>query len=340
MSHLHYVALASACLTPLLGACGDDDAGSSGTSTTSSGASTSSGTGGEGDGGRGGEGGAGGSGGDGGAGGAGGAGGGPADTFRKVDGFSTPESCFWDPEDRVWYVSNIGGEGEAGWISRLDEDGAVVDATWFEGLGDPKGMRVLDGVLYVADVDKVVGISLADGTATEYPLEGGQFVNDVAVDEAAGQVYASDSLAQVIYRFDAGDPESAAVFLEFDYAAGPNGVLVDGGSLVMVGSGELSTEGELGSVLSIDIAGQDVAQLGDIAGKFDGVEKDGDAYWVSEWVSGKIYRVEADGTWALAYDLAADHALDSAADIGFDPERRILCIPDLASSVAFLTVGQ
>ncbi|KYF51492.1 hypothetical protein BE08_22500 [Sorangium cellulosum] len=333
LSHLHYFALASVCLTSLLGACGDDDASDAGTSTTSSGASTSSGTGGEGDGGRGGEGGEGG-------GGAGGEGGGGADagSFRTVDGFSTPESCFWDAEDRVWYVSNIGGEGEAGWISRLDEDGAVVDATWFEGLGDPKGLRVLDGVLYVADVDKVVGISLADGATTEYPLEGSQFVNDIAVDEATGQVYASDSLAQVIYRFDAGDPGSAEVFVAFDYVAGPNGVLVDGGSLVMVGTGELSGEGELGSVVSIALEGQDVAQLGDIAGKFDGVEKDGDAFWVSEWISGKIYRVEADGTWALAYDLAADHALGSAADIGFDPERRILCIPDLASSVAFLTV--
>ncbi|KYF71084.1 SMP-30/gluconolactonase/LRE family protein [Sorangium cellulosum] len=331
--HRHHLALAALCLTSLLGACGDDDAVDPGTSTTSSGATTGSG----------GEGGeaattSAGTGGEGGEGGAGGAGGGPAYAFRQVDGFSTPESCFWDPEDRVWYVSNIGGEGEAGWISRLDEEGTVLDATWFEGLVDPKGIRVFDGVLYVADVDKVVGISLSDATATEYPMEGSQFVNDVAVDEATGQVYASDSLAQVVYRFDAGDPESAEVFLEFEEVAGPNGLLVDGGALILVGTGELSAEGELGSVLSIDIEGTAVTRLGDIAGKFDGVEKDGDALWVSEWISGKIYRVEADGAWALAYDLAADHGLGSAADIGFDPERRILCIPDLGSSVAFLTV--
>src|SRR5689334_5585637 len=132
ISNRRYVALASLCLAPLLGACGDD-AGDSGNGTTSSGTATASGTGG-----------GGGeetttSSGNGGEGGTGGDGGGQAYTFRQVGGFATPESCTWDPDDRVWYVSNIGGDSEPGWISRLDEDGAVLDAKWVEGLNDPKG---------------------------------------------------------------------------------------------------------------------------------------------------------------------------------------------------------
>ncbi|AGP34290.1 hypothetical protein [Sorangium cellulosum] len=59
---------------------------------------------------------------------------------------------------------------------------------------------------------------------------------------------------------------------------------------------------------------------------------------MSDWTSGKVFRVSADGTWTVAYDLAADHGVASAADIGFDPERRILCVPDLNTSVAFITV--
>ncbi|XXX78681.1 hypothetical protein WMF30_07885 [Sorangium sp. So ce134] len=351
------VALATICLTSMLGACGDDDGGDPGTGTTSSGASASSSTGGEGgatsstSSGAGGEGGSGGASsssgsggassasGSGGAGGSGGSGGGPVEPFRQVGGFAAPESCYWSPEDRHWYVSNVAGERAPGWISRLDENGTVLDAKWVEGLNDPKGMRAFEGVLYVADINRVVGISLSDRTVTEYRIPGSNYVNDVAVDEATGQVYASDTLAQAIHRFDARNPASAEIFVRFNNVAGPNGILVDGGSLVMAGSGRLAEGGELGQLLSIDLADGAVTRIGDLAGKLDGVEKDGDGFWVSEWSSSKIYRISANGTWTVAYDLAAEHRIGTSADIGFDPERGILCVPDLdATSVSFIAV--
>ncbi|MGK4007198.1 hypothetical protein WMF31_31540 [Sorangium sp. So ce1036] len=414
-----YVALASICLTSLLGACGGDDSEDTST-TTSTGVGGAGGEGGEtpGTGGTGGTGGAGGEGGEGGEtpgtggaggeggeggetpgtggaggeggeapgtggaggeggeapgtggaggeggeapgtggaggeggetpgtggaggeGGAGGSGGGAAAyTFRKVDGFDAPESCYWDPIDRYWYVTSMGAGDAEGWISRLDADGTVLEMEWTPPVFlNPRGIRVFEGVLYVTDEDRVIGITLDENMdLVEYFFDGSQFVNDVVIDEATGQGYASDSLAQVIYRFDTSDPDNTEVFLSFDEGTNPNGLLVDGGALIAVSSGNFEAADVLGRVLSIDLAGKTVTPLGEIAGKFDGVEKDGDDYLVSEWSSGKIYRVSADGSWTVAYDLKADHGFAAAADIGFDPERGILCVPDLAGSVAFVS---
>src|SRR5690606_27155737 len=109
---------------------------------------------------------------------------------------------------------------------------------------DPRGIRVFEGVLYVTDNYVVVGIPLDNpDNLVEYFFDTGEFVNDVVIDEATGQGYASDTTQQVIYRFNVGDPDSTEVFVSFEDTAGPNGLLVDGGKLIVAGSGELTPEG-------------------------------------------------------------------------------------------------
>ncbi|WP_438024650.1 hypothetical protein [Sorangium sp. So ce233] len=95
--------------------------------------------------------------------------------------------------------------------------------------------------------------------------------------------------------------------------------------------------GPRGKLLSIDLADRTVTPVGEIAGNFDGVEKDGDDFLVSEWIEGTVYRLSADGSWTVAYDLNAAHGFATTADIGFDPDRGILCVPDLTGSVAFIS---
>jgi hypothetical protein len=88
----------------------------------------------------------------------------------------------------------------------------------------------------------------------------------------------------------------------------------------------------------VDLATQQVAPIGDLLGKLDGLEPDGTSFWVSDFSAAQIHTVAADGTHEIAFDLRADHGLAVAADIGFDPVRRVLCVPDLNETIAFVTL--
>src|SRR5690606_728938 len=81
------------------------------------------------------------------------------------EGFSTPESVLYDADSDLYLVSNINGEptgvDDNGYITRISPDGTISDAKWIDGAKDnvkldaPKGMAIVDGVLYVADITTV-----------------------------------------------------------------------------------------------------------------------------------------------------------------------------------------
>ena len=88
---------------------------------------------------------------------------------RVVTGFAHPESVLIDGDRR--FVSNIGekldplGHDGDGFLSELAADGRIValHALPIDGdrLDAPKGMAMLAGKLYVADIDRVVGFDLS-----------------------------------------------------------------------------------------------------------------------------------------------------------------------------------
>ena len=319
-------------------ACGDDGTTGSGGAGGTGGAGGEGGTGGMG-GGTGGMGGAGG-----GAGGMGGAGGGSASyELTVVKGFTAPESCFWDAANKQWYVSNMAPmsmditapDGE-GWISRLDEKGMLLDEKWVEGFDTPAGLRMHKGILYVANITKVHGIDVKTGMVTEnYNFPAAKLLNDPAVDEATGWVYVSDTFGNVIYRFQAGMIGSEEPFLDSPELMGPNGVLVDGGQVLVASLVDFDPT-HLGPFLSIDIKTKALKPIGDVMGKWDGLEKDGADYLLGDNPSGQIHRVKADGSHEVMFDLGKDHAFMPAADFGYDPVGKVLCVPNLADSVAFV----
>src|SRR5690606_14262487 len=67
------------------------------------------------------------------------------------------------------------------------------------GINDPKGQAVLNGKLYVADMNELVVIDIENAQVIKtYPAPNAKFLNDVAVDDT-GQVIASDMQDQRIY---------------------------------------------------------------------------------------------------------------------------------------------
>jgi hypothetical protein len=126
-----------------------------------------------------------------------------------LSGFSHPESVLLTTSGV--YVSNIGAElaplahdGD-GFISLLDGQGQLLERQAFTGLDAPKGMAVLNGVLYVADIDRVIGFDIKTHErvfAATLPGGAPSLLNDIAVMQ--GQLLVSDTLRGQIDQLDPG----------------------------------------------------------------------------------------------------------------------------------------
>ncbi len=134
---------------------------------------------------------------------------------HMIEGLEHPESVAKAPDGETFYAANIGAkmaptakDGD-GSIARLSADGSVETAQFLPATDDatlhaPKGTVVLDGRLYTADIDRVVGFSLDDRTKmAEISLadKGVSFLNDIAVMDDQ-TLFASGTNQGKIYRVD------------------------------------------------------------------------------------------------------------------------------------------
>jgi len=260
----------------------------------------------------------------------------PALLWQVTDGLQNPESAYYDAASRKIFVSNVAGDPSAkdgnGWISRIALDGQVLDARFFEGLNAPKGLRSFRDTLWVADIDRLVGISISKAVKTyEFTIPEAKFLNDVAVD-GRGNVYVSDFTGNKIYKasFDGKTWQQPVVILEGEsLLENPNGLLVVGSKLVIGRWGlgikpDFSTETPGGLVVkqgSTDV----LLPLTEDFANIDGIESLGRGrFLVSDFVKGTLYKIERDGsTEVLLQDKPG------AADIGLVPQKRILLLPNL-----------
>ena len=248
----------------------------------------------------------------------------------EVTGFQNPESALPDTAAGVIYVSNVaGGPGDRdgnGFISRLTLDGKVTDEKWVTGLDAPKGLALVNGKLFVADLDHLIEIDVASGTiAARHHAPDAKILNDVAAD-ADGRIYVSDWPGNAIWRLADGTFEK---WVEGDALKSPNGIIVEGDKLVVAtwGSGmkeDFSVETP-GNLLTVTLADKTVANLGSgtPVGNLDGIEPfDADSYIVSDWVAGKVFQILRSGEAKELLSLS-----QGTADIGFIPSSRTLIIP-------------
>ncbi|HUJ14389.1 MAG TPA: hypothetical protein VL284_11425, partial [Thermoanaerobaculia bacterium] len=125
-----------------------------------------------------------------------------APALQTLSGFQTPESVLYDKDDDIYLVSNINGNpteaDDNGFISRVNPDTKQIDLKWIDAakpdilLNAPKGMAILNGVLYVADLTVVRKFDMKSGaTKGEVAIPGSTFLNDVATDGTS--IYVTDS---------------------------------------------------------------------------------------------------------------------------------------------------
>lgn len=252
----------------------------------------------------------------------------------EVTGLKNPESVIYDAQRDVLYVSNVDGnppdQDGKGSIARVSADGKMLEPEWIGGLNAPKGMALRGAILYVADIDTLVEIDTKKGRVTKkYPAAQAKFLNDVTIDRH-GDVYVSDMLDNAIYRLTNGTFE---LWLKDDALQSPNGLHAEQERLV-VGAWGVITEGFNtkipGHLKIVSFQDKRVTGLGPgtPVGNLDGVEADGrGAYYVTDWVAGKLLRIHPSGEAELLLDLA-----QGSADLTYVQNKHLLLIPMMSDN--------
>src|ERR1700744_923508 len=237
-------------------------------------------------------------------------------SLKKIWGTDTvvaiPESVL--PVKDILYVSEIDGQpwgrDGKGEVGKLTRDGKIIDLNWITGLNAPKGLAINGDILYVADLDELVVISISQNKIDhKIKIDGAAGLNDVTVDKN-GVVYVSDTQKACVFRVEKG---VATLYLE--NIKGANGVKSVGDKLyVLSGDGMYVTgaDKKLNKICSLENGGDGIEPIGN-----------GD-FLVTSW-GGWLFYVHADGTRDTLLDTHTTQK--RTADIGYDPKARIIYVP-------------
>ncbi|HZU83409.1 MAG TPA: hypothetical protein VE987_10855 [Polyangiaceae bacterium] len=261
----------------------------------------------------------------------------PSPVVKYTTGFALPESVLYDAEADRYLVSNINGapadRDNNGFVSVLSPDGQVTALKWIEGgkdkvkLDAPKGMAMVNGVLYVADLTAVRMFDAKSGAPKgETAVPGSTFLNDLAAGPD-GKIYVSDSgmkpgpdgkLApsgtDAVYVIEKGHVKAIAKGADL---GGPNGV-------VWTEKGILTCGLRSNEVYRIDDKGKKADVTTAPAGHLDGLLVLGESLLVTSHDGSAIYRGKLGGSFEVAL---ADQK--TPADIGYDTKRQRLLVPHL-----------
>ncbi len=264
----------------------------------------------------------------------------------QVSGLESPHSFLADPPSRSYFISNINGDSNArdnnGFITKLSDDGRITAFKFIEGghgdvtLHAPKGMAIVDEVLYVTDVDTLRAFDKTSGKplasfVLPRPADGkiSQSLVDVAGD-GQGHLYLADQGGNAIYRLDLTATPTLTLYLSGPHLAGPSGVAVNPktGHLAVVSY-------DSGKIFDVTPEGTltELASNGFFTGRFQnlsGVDFDrwGSLY-VSDATKGKIWRMLPNNK----FQVIAEY-LPGPSDLGIDRVNHLILVPYQNSNAA------
>ena len=232
---------------------------------------------------------------------------------------STPESVVFDTKSKALYVACINGAptatNEKSFISKLDLNGKITQLKVTENLHAVKGLDVLDGKIYVAEIFKLVEIDDKTGKVIQkYEVPNATFLNGVSVDKKNKIVYFTDMRSDRLWKLEKGQLVKVA---EGAPLKTPNGVFFENDKLI-IGNGD-------GKILALDLKTQQYATIAEGMGGLDGILSDGQkGYFATEW-RGKIWHINPEGKTQLLLDTV--DAKMNTADIEYIPSQKTLLVP-------------
>ncbi|MGR7814361.1 carboxymuconolactone decarboxylase family protein [Lacinutrix undariae] len=171
----------------------------------------------------------------------------------ELEGFAMPESIVASPTEDWLYVSNV-NQNEKGYISRITKAGKVDNYKWITGLNNPAGLALYQDKLYVGDGTELHIIDVKKGKLiASISSKEAMALNDVAISKD-GQVFVSDIASGKIFTLE---NNKLVVWFQTSEIMHPNGLFVDGNSLVIANFGsELSlslTPEKFGSMYKVNL---------------------------------------------------------------------------------------
>jgi hypothetical protein len=264
----------------------------------------------------------------------------------QISGLESPQSFLADPASNSYFISNINGDPTArdnnGFITKLNGNAEIVGFKFITGGQDdttlhaPKGMALIENILYVADVDTVRafdkntgrGIATVSFSARNSSPDAISLI-DIAVGDR-GLLYVSDMANNTIYRVDTSDDYRQSILVHDDRLARPAGIAVHPktGHIIAV-------SWEKGHILEITPDGMltELVSNSFFSSRFQnlsGVDFDrwGNMY-VSDLTRGKVWRMQPN----RKFQVIAEY-LPAPADIGVDRVNNLILVPYMQANVA------
>jgi hypothetical protein len=259
----------------------------------------------------------------------------------SIAGLRSPEAVRYDPDQDVWFISNIAGFGSdkdgRGYIVRVDAghlDSTVVFAISGKNgveLDAPKGLAIQGDTLWVADIDLVRGFDRRTGEPVgtiDFKAFHPTLLNDVAL-APDGSLRVTDSGILMTEKgvlrpggdkiFAVGPGRAVSVVQAGAELGEPNGITWDAAAKrwIVVGFKRFNAR--------VDAYGADFAKASEVStsgGEFDGVEVlPGGAIIYTCWTDSSLHVV------ANGKDEKLVRFVPEPADIGYDSKRGIVAIP-------------
>lgn len=255
----------------------------------------------------------------------------PVFSQQITNGFSMPESVSSD--GNRFFVSNQGqgvfSKDGDGFISEVSSEGKLIELKFLPSKGvlnAPKGMTIYNCILYVADLDRVVGFDIQSRkTVFEVTIPEAQVLNDICRLED-GFIAVTETISGNIYKINTQNKKYELI------ANIPtvNGITYNPKTdqIAVCSNGEEYGQGSV----YIKTGNRYFERLSNIAnGFFDGIEfKDDNHLLISDWVTfptkgfGKLW----------TYDLINNRVHfqfteESAADIYYDQNTKKIWIPQM-----------
>jgi DNA-binding beta-propeller fold protein YncE len=266
---------------------------------------------------------------------------GPLNAQITVTELQSPYSFVSDPIEKNYFISSVNGEAETadnnGFITKLDPNGKLLNLKFIQGGKDevtlhaPKGMALVEHVLYVADLDTLRGFDTTTGKpvmaliirspAASRSESVPTSLNDVTFD-GKELLYCSDQKANTIYRVNLAT-QTVSVLITDRSLAGPSGLAVHpkSGQIIAVSwekgkISEVSPEGVLTELFSNGFFSNRFQNL-------RGVDFDrwGNMY-VSDFTTGKVWRM----SWDKRFQVIAEF-LPSPGDLSIDRANNLILVP-------------
>src|SRR5215207_8380986 len=259
----------------------------------------------------------------------------------RLEGLRSPESVKYDPEQDVYFISNMYGYGSAkdgnGYIVRANAADMSRSVIFAQGgrngvtLDAPKGITLHGDTLWVTDIDVLRAFDRRTGAplgTIDFRPHGAVLLNDLTVG-ADGSLYVTDTGIQMTDKgvlhpggdriFVVGANRAISVMAEGNALGRPNGIAWDSaGQRVIV----VSFDPFDSRVYAIRPGDTTRTMLARGLGKFDGIELlPGGRMLVTSWSDSSVHLFSGQSDVKIVRDLW------QPADLGLDTRRNRIAVP-------------